>query len=61
LLVIRDPLGRDALKEGMSLSVKGYPSSLHGKPAILVTNVEGQIQTVNFHAGGTRCYEQNGD
>lgn len=61
LLVIRDPLGRDALKKGMSLSVKGYPSSLLGKPAILVTDVESQIQTVNFHAGGTRCYEQNGD
>jgi hypothetical protein len=60
LLIVRDPLGRDALQHKMTLFVRGYRALLREKPSLLVTDVESQLRPLNFHAGGTRCSEKNG-
>jgi len=55
ILVVRDPLSRDSLKPGIPVRLRGYSSTIHREPAILVTDVEQQIPTVCFHGGGTKC------
>ena len=59
-LIIRDTLSRAMVPIGGHLKIMGYSSTLNGRHAILVTDVEAQIPEIAFHDGGRRCDTRNG-
>jgi hypothetical protein len=60
LLVVRDTLSRAGLDLDVPLRLSGFPSSVGGEAAILVTDVEEQMPTVPFHGGGAQCSYPDG-